>query len=209
MKRIIIGECREAVIIFIQKTLLLTGESNVEVIANTDDIKSLDNNTSVLIDIVENLKIKEQIHLINPNVKIIFYQVANNEVVRFWNEGFINQIPTITTLSSPNQTNAMFIRTRGRLEKLDKQNILYIESDKKYCTIITTTKKYVLRTALKNLYEQLKGNDFIRIHRSYLINKRHITQIDTQQQNILIGEKEISIGRHYQENLFNEISILQ
>lgn len=206
MKQVIIYEKRSAIAKFVQQTLQLIGYNDFKIVTNINEVDDFQNTVLVVADIVEINEISRKIKSNNAQSKLILYQVEHENVVGFWNEGLINQNHDFLPVDD---NKSMFIRARGRLEKIEKQDILYVESDKKYCTIITKTKKYVLRTALKNLYEQLKDNNFIRIHRSYLINKNHITHIDTQNQNILIGEKEISIGRYYQENLFSKIAVLQ
>lgn len=204
MKRVIIYESREHISKCIHHKLALKGYTDCRIITRIEDVKSIETTELLLTDITIANKVFEQFDTLKKEPQIKFYQIKNNSVTNFWNEGFFDMNEPILS-----DDKMMFIRSRGRLERLNKKDILYIESDKKYCTLITTTKKYVLRTALKNLYEQLKNDNFLRIHRSYLINKEHISYIDTHNQNILIGDKEISIGRYYQENLFNQIFVLQ
>ena len=204
MKRIIIYEDREAISKCIHHKLTLKGYIDCRIVTNIEEINQIEVATLLLTDIIVANEVFEKVYNLKKAPQINFYQVKNNSITNFWNEGLLDTNETILS-----NDKMMFIRSRGRLERLNKKDILYIESDKKYCTLITTTKKYVLRTALKNLYEQLKDDNFLRIHRSYLINKEHISYIDTQNQNILIGDKEISIGRYYQENLFNQIFVLQ
>lgn len=206
MKRAIICEKRPTIASFVKQTLKLAGHNVVEVITEIEKF-SVNQNTCLFFINIKFAYITKQ--TLNELFKqegtiptISFYQVENNQVTGFWNEGaLINQ-------SDDTSTN-IFIRSRRRLEKVGKQDILYIESDKKYCTINTLNKKYVLRTALKHLFEQLNHADFIRVHRSYLINKNHITAIDTQNQKVTIANTEIPIGRFYQNNLFHQIKILQ
>lgn len=134
--------------------------------------------------------------------QVILYQTKNGKVINFWNNG-------ITKINDSNlNSKVIYVRTRGKLEKIYKKDILYIESDKKYCTIVTPQKKYVIRAALKSLDKQLSDKQFIRVHRSFLINQEHIQYIDTQNLNIEIGVEKIAIGRRYQEELYNQLMIL-
>lgn len=205
MKRAIICEKRPNIISFIEQTLEIAG---YQVIDTINDITLLQDKSDVhiFVDIEYGYETKQILKEIFKEKKVVpaisFYQVENNEVTGFWNEGILVNQPISVS-------NSIFIRSRGRLEKICKQDILYIESDKKYCTVNTLNKKYVLRTALKRLHEQLNHENFIRVHRSFLINKNHITTIDTQNQNVMIKDKEIPIGRFYQNNLFHQIKILQ
>lgn len=209
MKLAIVCEKRLDIASFVKKTLHLTGYRIVDVITEIADTRTyLDDNTPFILftDIALAYTTKQAFNTLlkaeEKQPSLSFYQVENNQVTGFWNEGILEKQ---LVASSDN----IFIRTRGRLEKVHKENILYIESDKKYCTIHTLHKKYVLRTALKHLFEQLNHVGFVRVHRSFLINKNHIMAIDTQNQNVTVKNTEIPIGRFYQQNLFQQINILQ
>lgn len=60
---------------------------------------------------------------------------------------------------------------------LDPINIMYITASGSYVEIFVENKKYVLRESLSNLCETLDGNKFIRIHRSSMVNLRHVKEI--------------------------------
>lgn len=206
MTQSIICEKRPEIATFVKQKLYFTEYKVVNIINEISELSNNLNFSVLFTDIEFAYPTQQMLNELFEQKKHIptlsFYQVENNQVTFFWNES--------TIFNSSNETsNNIFIRSRGRLEKVCKNDILFIESDKKYCTINTVNKKYVLRTALKNLSSQLSHENFIRIHRSYLINKSHITAIDTQNQNITIQNTEIPIGRFYQNNLFQQIKILQ
>lgn len=206
MKLAIICEKRTNIATFVKQTLQLAGYKVVNIITEIPELSKEQVPCAIFTDIEFAYKTKQALSEIfkqKSDIPILsFYQVENNQVTGFWNES--------TLLSQSDKTSSnIFIRSRGRLEKVSQQDILFIESDKKYCTIHAVNKKYVLRTALKHLFEQLSHSDFIRVHRSYLININHICTIDTQNQNILVKDTEVPIGRFYQQNLFRQIKILQ
>jgi DNA-binding LytR/AlgR family response regulator len=103
-------------------------------------------------------------------------------------------------------TNKFFIRDNNNLLSIDAQDILYVESDDNYATIYTATKKQVVSHTLKSIEEQLPDKDFVRIHKSYLVNFRKITNIQTSF--AYVGDIKLPIGRAYKENLLNGLSIL-
>jgi DNA-binding LytR/AlgR family response regulator len=86
------------------------------------------------------------------------------------------------------------------LVRLFQENILWFESDGNYTSIfLKDDKRRVIRQPLSELQEQLPSANFIRIHKSYLINKNHISEIKTN--HVVINGQEIPVGRSYQASL--------
>lgn len=96
---------------------------------------------------------------------------------------------------------AELIVKEGRaMLRLYHSNILWIEADGNYSTIhLKDSKRRVIRQSLSELQEQLPMPDFIRIHKSYLVNKEHIVQLNTS--SVVILGSELPVGRSYQQNL--------
>lgn len=57
---------------------------------------------------------------------------------------------------------------------VDMQDVLYIQSDKKYSKLITYKGEYLIRESLQDLEKQLDASVFWRIHRSTLLNIRYL-----------------------------------
>ncbi|WP_149276167.1 LytR/AlgR family response regulator transcription factor [Pareuzebyella sediminis] len=97
----------------------------------------------------------------------------------------------------------IFIRHNGKMEKLLLSDILYVEADRNYATVVTPTKKYLLSSTLKVLEEKLPNAIFLRIHRSYMVN---ISKLDVvSDTHIEINRKVIPISRSHKEHLFARI----
>ncbi|ASV31821.1 LytR/AlgR family response regulator transcription factor [Maribacter cobaltidurans] len=97
----------------------------------------------------------------------------------------------------------IFVRHNGRMEKLLLEDILYIEADRNYCTLITANVKYMLTCTLKVLEEKLPKHKFVRVHRSYIIN---ISRLDILADGHLeIGRKVIPIGKSYKGMLLSRL----
>ncbi len=205
IKSAIIIEKNQEINSFLKTTISLIGFDDIRIEESFDfNITQLDN-ISIFTNINQLAEVSKWLEEQGLNkVQTILYQTENNQVTNFWNNGVIKN----SNFQLDEISDNIYIRTRGKLEKICKKDILYVESDKKYCTIITTQKKYVIRTALKSIDSQLKDKNFIRVHRSFLINQEYIQYIDTQNLNIEIGAKKIAIGRRYQEELFKQLMIL-
>tara|TARA_R110002051_G_scaffold91370_2_gene160692 strand:+ start:11259 stop:11993 length:735 start_codon:yes stop_codon:yes gene_type:complete len=97
----------------------------------------------------------------------------------------------------------IFVRHNGRMEKLLLDDILYIEADRNYCTLITQKVNHILTCTLKVMQEKLPSASFVRVHRSFIIN---ISKLDVLADGHLeIGRKVIPIGKSHKELLLNRI----
>lgn len=84
------------------------------------------------------------------------------------------------------------VRTPAGKEEIQTTSILYLKADDSYTQIVTSDKTYTQRKVLKSYLEVLPDN-FIRVHRSYIVNKDHITAKSSKHLNL--GEHQIPISR--------------
>ena len=100
----------------------------------------------------------------------------------------------------------LFIKAEERLVKLQKEDILYIESMRDYVKFVTSAKTYITYSTLKNMEERLAGQIFIKVHRSYIIN---INKIDDIRGNMVyVQGSAIPIGKGHKEELAARLNIL-
>lgn len=73
----------------------------------------------------------------------------------------------------------IFVRTDSqKYEKIAYSDIVYLKAERAYCKIVTENKTLTLSTSMNNIQDQLSHRDFMRVHRSYVINTKKITSID-------------------------------
>jgi len=65
-----------------------------------------------------------------------------------------------------------------RIILLTYENILYLESSEGKCTIQTIGQKYKISEALVTLEKKLNKEQFLRVHRSFIVNLDHINEIE-------------------------------
>ncbi|KIA96086.1 MULTISPECIES: LytTR family DNA-binding domain-containing protein [unclassified Flavobacterium] len=100
----------------------------------------------------------------------------------------------------------MFVRAEYENVKLNFSDILFIEGLKDYVKIYTTDNKYTLTLiSLIKLENLLSNKGFSRIHRSYIINIKHVKSI--QKNKALIGDKRIPISESYKNAFFEKINL--
>jgi len=92
----------------------------------------------------------------------------------------------------------IFVKSDYKLVKIEIAEIQYIESLKDYVKIVVGDKPIVTLSSMKAIEEKLVAPDFIRIHRSFMVNLRKIQYI--HKNFVKMGEKEIPIGDNYKEN---------
>ncbi len=91
------------------------------------------------------------------------------------------------------------VKADKKTYKVRVNEILYIESVEDYVKIHTTSQRLLIHTRMHQIESMLDKNIFVRIHRSYLINKKHISAYSSTY--VEIGEQNIPIGRTYREEV--------
>ncbi|MFK7772294.1 MAG: LytR/AlgR family response regulator transcription factor [Saprospiraceae bacterium] len=115
----------------------------------------------------------------------------------------ISKIPSKNiNQSSDHQENSrkeIFIKSGYEHIKITIDDILYIKSDADYTEIFLSDKKHLSSESLRYWLENLDNNQFMRIHKSYIINISKIEKVVSNQ--VFLNEKNIiPIGRAYKEN---------
>lgn len=104
------------------------------------------------------------------------------------------QIALQTTIEQ--EQKYLVIKDNHTIVKVFFNDILYIESSGNYINLITLKGKIVLRQSLESIKVQLPEIDFIHIHRSFIINKKHIEKISPKTVSITGIPIPVSRGHH-------------
>jgi DNA-binding LytR/AlgR family response regulator len=100
-------------------------------------------------------------------------------------------------LPSSGLSSYIFIKCEKRIEKIELNQIYFAESLGNYVGIYTEDKKIVAYLTMKSLESQLPGDEFIKIHQSYMVNCSKIDSIEGNE--IKIGRKSLPISRNYRD----------
>lgn len=102
----------------------------------------------------------------------------------------------------------IFVKSNSRLVKVKSTDILFVEALKDYVVINLGDVRYTIHSTMKDIEKKLPSNDFIRVHRSYIVRLDKINAIE--QTNIVMegGKKLIPIGGSYKDDLFNKIKTI-
>ena len=100
----------------------------------------------------------------------------------------------------------IFVRHKGKMTKLLLNDILFIEADRNYCTIVGEKGSYVLSSTLKNMEDKLPKSHFIRVHRSFMVN---ISKLDVVTDNHLeIKRKVIPLSKSHRGLLMDRLQMI-
>ncbi|MBO9658149.1 MAG: response regulator transcription factor [Chitinophagaceae bacterium] len=93
----------------------------------------------------------------------------------------------------------IFIKDGHKQVKLNLHEIVYLEALKDYTSIVTTSGKYCVLSSIGNLLKEPGFSSFIRIHRSYAVQKNFIEKIGSNE--ITAMNIQLPVGRIYKEML--------
>jgi DNA-binding LytR/AlgR family response regulator len=98
----------------------------------------------------------------------------------------------------------VYFKVDKKMVKTRMAEILYIESIKDYVKVHTADKEIVTQQKISYLEESLPGDKFLRIHRSFIINRNRIDAYSAT--DVEIGKFHIPIGRNYKQDVIKILS---
>jgi len=97
----------------------------------------------------------------------------------------------------------IFVKSDKQLKKIILEDILFIESMDNYIIIHTPASKEIVLTTLKNIMSSLPENSFLQVHRSFIVQMKHVNSIEGNQ--LIIGKNKIPVARNLREDVFRTI----
>ena len=97
----------------------------------------------------------------------------------------------------------LYIKSNGRFEKIGYDEILYLEAANNYVIVYTRQKKYLVYQTLKGMEKQLPARRFLQTHKSFIVARTHIRQIEGD--SVSIGEVRIPLSRRFKQQFLLEV----
>nr|WP_294871691.1 LytTR family DNA-binding domain-containing protein [uncultured Pedobacter sp.] len=116
-------------------------------------------------------------------------------------QSFVAAAP-LPVASNPIQ-DFIFVKTEHKIQKIQLDDILYIEGLKDYISIYTKAERIITLQNMKKMDETLPKGQFVRVHKSYIISLDKIESIERSR--ISIFGKIIPIGDTYRDEFFKHI----
>lgn len=102
----------------------------------------------------------------------------------------------------------LFVKSNSRLVKLNTKDIYFVEALKDYVVINLLNTRYTVHSTMKDIEAKLPENEFIRVHRSFIVRVDKITAI--KQPNLILenDKKVIPIGGSYKDDLSKRLNLV-
>jgi len=98
---------------------------------------------------------------------------------------------------------AIFVRHEGSLVKVRFEDILWLKGDGNYTTLITKKSVFSVRNILKEFESVLPTHQFMRIHKSFIVQVSEIVSITTKE--VKVAENLVPVGRTFYHQLIGGI----
>ncbi|MDQ6481300.1 LytTR family DNA-binding domain-containing protein [Dyadobacter sp. LHD-138] len=113
------------------------------------------------------------------------------------------QIPIETNTAKTDDY--IFIKTEGKIFKIGFEDLLFAEANGNNTKIVTAQNTLLPAMTFSNFEELVPKAIFLRVHRSFIINKSKITHIEGNR--VFIEKYEIPIGNNYREIFMKSIGL--
>ncbi len=100
----------------------------------------------------------------------------------------------------------LYVKDGYQLVKINLNEVYYLEADGNYIRFVMVDKEILARLTIKEFLESSTGEQFLQIHRSYVINSDFIQKIGKS--SIFIQQFEIPIGVSYQKSINEKLAHL-
>ena len=122
-------------------------------------------------------------------------------------EDFAEALDTFVSIYQ--HTRKIIVPTKDRLFYLEADDVIYIEADKKYTVVRTTTGHYRSSKSISQFFREINNSHFFQTHRSYILNMKYISSIDKKTIILTNGEKVLCSSQKYDEFLKSYMSYLK
>ena len=100
----------------------------------------------------------------------------------------------------------IFIKSDSKLVQINTHKIFWIEALGNYMRVITEDGKYTILSTMKDVANKLPSDEFVRVHRSFIVRLDKIESIEDNY--IVINNNQINIGKAYKEGLSGKLNLL-
>jgi DNA-binding LytR/AlgR family response regulator len=138
--------------------------------------------------------------------KVTDYLVKPIEYARFLQAAHEAEDNVKTKRARTNNRKEFYVRTDAKIVRIPFQKVQFVEALADYVIIQTENKKHIVHFTMKGIVSRLPEEEFIRTHRSYIVNLDKIEALEDN--SVVIGEKYIPIGASYKEALLDRLNFL-
>ena len=143
----------------------------------------------------------------NPEFALEAYehQVVDYLIKPIQYSRFVKSVSKIASLHEVNKEKEedFYIKVNQKMVRLKPSDILYIEALSEYVVFVTASTKHIVYSSITAVEEKL-NDDFMRIHRSHVVNLKKIEVIEDN--SVVIQGKHFPISKTYMADFFARIN---
>jgi len=139
-------------------------------------------------------------YLVKPITFVRFIKAINKFVDQKESK---HSVPIINNVVSEEAKDHLFVNVSRKYQRINFDDILYLESLREYVRIFTLETAYMTKSSMADIEKQLP-NYFLRIHRSFTVNTNKVDAYTSH--DVEIGKKEIPIGVSYKKVVQEQFS---
>lgn len=103
---------------------------------------------------------------------------------------------------------SFFIRNNYTLIRVRVKDVWWVHADGNYCYVVTSEKKYIVKSSLKKLLSRLPVSLFVQIHKGYVVQIECIEKVDIKENVVMVCDTPLPLGRIYKEQLLENLDII-
>lgn len=116
-----------------------------------------------------------------------------------------HRVVPVPAVGESKAEDALFIKTDSKIFRIPYNDIIYAEANGNYTRIVTRQNTYLPGMTFSQFEQQLPRALFIRVHRSFIINKSAISHIEGNR--VFLNRIEIPVGSNYKEAFLKELGL--
>ena len=113
-----------------------------------------------------------------------------------------------TSVNQSSSDESIFIKTGTMIEKIFLSDIYAIVSDGNYSEILTSDRKYLKRSSLREMKTKFLSKGFTQINKSTIIQIHAIRNIDLSTNQVYVNEQIYVLGRSFRRKVIEELDLL-
>lgn len=115
----------------------------------------------------------------------------------------------ISNRSASLLADSFFVKAGSKLQKVRLSDVLWVEvAQERYCDVVTSERRYQVRSSLSQLEARLNPQVFMRIHRTTIINTDYIDGIDEFEMMVDIGGNTLPLGGAFKSALLSKVKLI-
>ena len=185
---------------------------NMPVIDGLSFLRSLKKTPAVILTTayreyaVEAFELSVSDYLVKPFSMERFMKAVDKAIEKIQSSVPVSPVSSLaTTLAENSDTAYLFLKTDRKIYRVNHNDLLYVEASGNFTRFVTTTETLSVGMTFTNTEELLPRHLFVRVHRSFIINKSKISLIEGNR--VYIGKIEIPVGNSYKEDFLREIGM--